>query len=1417
MSNLSERDAIPPEYREGSSGLNRTIAALIDRGLDIQLAQSLRDQGYTLAKLQQMTEAELSALSILPHSIKSIRQNGRPPIPDETLSALLIANRFTCCVCQDSSQRIIVHHIEEWSVSRSHEPGNLAVLCLNHHDMAHQRGGLSANLTPDLVRRSKREWEDTARSLPPGVAPSAAFGRRPLYDGDKQQQHAFFQRVSDFEIGEELDRLRKFRCFDAFDARGEAKRLADKVEQSEFAGGSREVRAKALAWCARILAGGETLELAKQVLSASKGLMQTEEGDVAEAAILANADKEAGLSRLFAINTPLAQSAALRIVVIRDGNKAALAWAERAGLDETNLDPDGKYAFLLAALVAEGWNIMFRAAAAVTEQDFAANAGLLHVVAMARLLQAVPVAERTVVAQQVPLEPAEFPLSSEPAQIEDRVAAHALFLRLAELCRSAGVMPVAYAASDYALWLKLRDPNTQSAALEELRESLRESVQLMRRLNLALKFGIKLDIAAIERQLDQSSAFSEIGTADEAFARYALIFVQPGPKEAALYIAKHRDQLFRHLQKIPLMGVETEILARSGQIAAAKERLAEAIGAGMGARDVAALNAIVAESSGQDPVAERRALYEQTGELRALRSLAEALEAKGMWEDLLPYAQRMFAETHDVADCFLEARALDKLERYGELFAFLSANAALIEASPNLRGMWAWTLWREGKFNEANEVLRGLSVYRRTDSLRTLSVNIAISSGDWAAINVYCDEIWADRSLLEAETLLHAAELGQAVGNLHTRELVVAATQKAPQNAAVLANAYFQAVQGGWEETAQIAGWIEKAAACSGDRGPVKMASLKELVDQKPAWDRQANDVAAELNAGRLPAFAAADVLHRSLMDFTLVPALANPSETDVRKRGLVYAYSGARKPLPVPANSSIAVELGALFTLARLDLLELVFRRFRVVIPHTTLGWLFRERARAVFHQPSRIKDAQLLKQLLNTHAISILAALPKRDHDLTKEIGDDLADMLIFAKSQSEAGTPSVVVRSAPLYRLGSFMQENADIAAYADYIVSCSTIVDVLKAKGVLTAQEETRARAFLRTQERGWPREPAVDSTTQFLLDGLAITYLRTASVLSKFKSAGLKVFIAQSDDDDANALLAVAGLNEDKMAMVERIRAQLEAGLADGTVQAIRATKADQDREFQTHPTYAVLALSRATDLLLIDDRALNQHPQVAFDHRITSVVTTLDLLDHLKAEGALSESELLGARTTLRQCGYQIIPVTEAELRAHIIGAAVKKGTLLESAELRAIRESLLQARMAGIVQLPLELPALQMTRMALMRMIREVWLTATSAEDAAARADWLLRVADIRLWASAIQKGRERDFVNFGYAEMALQLLVAPSGADQTVQQRYFDWLTERVLNYLQQQQPQICALVLARIKKLVTECVEQGLKEEH
>lgn len=392
----------------------------------------------------------------------------------------------------------------------------------------------------------------------------------------------------------------------------------------------------------------------------------------------------------------------------------------------------------------------------------------------------------------MPFEADSFPLASTPIHLGERRLARNLLERVSKFAQEVGTATASNLASDYALWLRLRDPETHDVAMVELRESMSDPAKSLRRVNLAIRFGLKVDFAAIEDRIDQSVALSGKTTADEAFARFSLAFTKGNPKAVADYIEKHRPQLYEHLQKRSIIGLEIEVLARAGLLTTARERLQQALHDGLSPRDQDVLGRILAEMSGSDPIAERRAVYKSTGELVALVVLVDALERAQLWQDLLPYAQNLFEANPSVETFERIARCLNELGRYDDLLVSMSENSGLIDQSQNLKSLWAWTLYRDGRFFEATEALKRVS-NGDDPNARSLKVNIAIGSGAWDALLDFCQDTWEDREQYAAAELMHAAQISLAVNGPHSRDLVVAAAEKEPDNAAILTAAYLVA------------------------------------------------------------------------------------------------------------------------------------------------------------------------------------------------------------------------------------------------------------------------------------------------------------------------------------------------------------------------------------------------------------------------------------------------------------------------------------------------------------------------------------------------------------------------------------------------------------------------------------------------
>ncbi len=137
---------------------NRTKNALLARGIDSTTASLLVGKGHSVGSLQSLTLDQLLSLGLDESQAQSFAASGRPPIPEDTLNSVLYKARWTCCICRDSSKGIIVHHLDQWSSSKSHAEKNLVVLCLDHHGEAHTKRGLSLSLSADRIRKARDKW-----------------------------------------------------------------------------------------------------------------------------------------------------------------------------------------------------------------------------------------------------------------------------------------------------------------------------------------------------------------------------------------------------------------------------------------------------------------------------------------------------------------------------------------------------------------------------------------------------------------------------------------------------------------------------------------------------------------------------------------------------------------------------------------------------------------------------------------------------------------------------------------------------------------------------------------------------------------------------------------------------------------------------------------------------------------------------------------------------------------------------------------------------------------------------------------------------------------------------------------------------------------------------------------------------------
>ena len=1292
-------------------------------------------------------------------------------------------------------------------------PENLLLLCRNHHALV---DGQHETYPAELLREWKQTHESKMRKR---LSTDLEIIQPEVYS------HSHYPTaLVDQKINDEVDVLRKSRCFAEFDGVRSSLMLGRRVTEAELSGGTDEVRSRALAWCARLLCRTDEIGKAEKYLEVAKGLGTCPEADIADAFITSQkGSMAAALRALAGADSTASRSAALMIVAHHEGAEGAIDWLHTAVVEATELDSDGKYFLLTSQLQLAHWDAARELLSIVTEQDLEEAPVLHHVIAITHLLSAVPVEFRALVLNQLPFDGAGFPLASSEGGMNARRAAQGHFADAAAAAHQLNCPGAAGLDDEYAIWLELKDPEQSENGRRRLQEELRDSRSALHMVPLGLQFGIKLDLGGIDLEIERQIALNGGITQGAAIARFALAFTKKSPEEVANYVAQHYGQLAEFLDKKALRSLQIEMFSRAGRPERARECLESLLRDGLSGAEEGRLRRVILEAEGADPVEVRRAQFEQSDELQDLASLVDELESSQGWEDLCDYCALLYERTRSVNDAERLATAFANTHRNERLSEFIQSNPDLLAQSTHVHMLYAWALYYEGALVESRTELVRLNEDEGNPNYRALYINLGMALGDWGSLSAFVADEHQQRNRRSALDLIGAAQLAFHLSSPHARDLLFAATEKASDDPAIFATAYLLATSAGWEGNDHVIQWLHKAAELSGEEGPLQQMSLGEIIELKPEWDRQESETWRMYAFGEIPMFLTARFLHKSLTELVLFPALANLAERDPRRRSIVPAYSGKRQSaLFDPAEMTVGMDATALLTLSFMDLLGIALDAFKTIwLPHTTLAWLFEEKQKAAFHQPTRIKDAHRIRHFVATDVLGEFVPSTVAESDLAAQVGDELASFIAEAeKVRDHDGTQRIVVRPSPVYRRSSLMEEEADLTAHASVLSSCLALVDKLRQKGELTVEEEKRAHAFLQLNEKPWPDQPEIADGAILYLDHLAVTYFLHLGILDKIKAAGLEPIVSASEINEASALIGYESISDEVQQAIERIREVVSPRIQCGEIKMGRLGLAHdtEDEWISKHPTIGVIALANECDAIFSDDRFLNQRANVDDGASQAPIYSTLDLLDALAGVGAISMEDRLERRTLLRRAGYAFIPVNDEELACHLDASRVVGEKVVETAELKAIRENVLRIRMSDCLQLPEEAPWLDTTLMAFVHVLRRVWKDCKQCSDFAvirARSNWLVDQTDVRGWAHSLGRENGDNVVKIGRGAHIRMLLTPPTDVPQEVKDAYWSWVEERVLGPVKEQFPDLYASMVERQRDQITEMADMELNE--
>ncbi|WP_316176009.1 hypothetical protein [Bradyrhizobium sp. SZCCHNRI1073] len=1200
--------------------------------------------------------------------------------------------------------------------------------------------------------------------------------------------------AADRELAQEVERINKRRGFLEAKTPEEFAVLANRILKTDLKRASNGLQASALERAALSNLAPETLGMAKffhgEALKRDP-LLDTSLYDALLPA--AEGNIENSLRMLRQLSTREANTAILCHLIQKDGTAKALDWIKTTKTEITDLDAAGARNLLLQRIKSNEYDRALQEAEALTDAQLAAIPALRVLRSGLLLASILPKDQRGVPFQGIPIVPRMVQFNSLETTPAILARARAELQAALTTVASLQLTQVGELLNEQILWLSLEDKATQEAARRRIEDEIKDPKHTLRRVRLALAYNIPFNRDALKRKLE---ADRRVGnwTTEEQFA--ALLLAWHDRDQAALasffdtYGAEIAAQ--EQLDRGTLLGIEVEALSRVGRFDDARIRLASGRGTIIDDKTAAQMDVLIASLERGDEIERLRKLYEADGELPILRLLIGALVKKVDYRQLSIYAPKLLKESQHVDDYDLSQKALFADGNYKEVLALAEEYPALHKLSDDFRATEGWANFYLGRVMQARTIARTLVARRENPSDRELDINTAIESGDWSYLQAIVAREAARLDKLDARLLIRLARMAFESGSSYINKFRDAAIERAPDSPEVLLAAYHLSLERGEEyQESRAHEWFQKAVELSGQDGPVQAVKLKDLVDRTSGWNTRVDEIDRMLAEAKIPVYLAAHALNRQPLDFVLGTALRNSRSTHPTQQFPVLAFSGSRELFDLSGVRRLALDITAILTLEFIGLLQKTIHAFdKIIISPATLSSLFAERQFIRFRQPSEVAKAKAIKKLLADGRITVLKALKTDAEIATLDIDPDLQTLLDAAKASK-----GIVVRSAPVYKLHSFMEDEVDLSAYAGVLTDTLAVLPLIKNR--ITALAETSALAYLSQVDKGWSKKQRLTKNATVYLDQLTVTYLHHVGILEVFVNSVAGVYVPQDVEAHADGVLRGEDFSVDLINAVERIRAILNSGIEQEKIVFSARRKARHDKTDEIadepgieYPTMDILSDLSDLDAITADDRFLNKERFWTDESHQIPCVSTLEIIIALNGRGVISESQKYDALHRLREGGYYTVPTDSGELLRELNRSTIENDGLLESRELAAIRTNTtiaLRSRMHS----HLETPWVDYTRAVFMQALQRVWADSAPASSIAPRADWLLANLPIPIQLLKAPSDDAQWEVASQKTATLFGLMLAPPFGSKERQVEYSSWIEASLAAAMRTNQP--------------------------
>ena len=946
--------------------------------------------------------------------------------------------------------------------------------------------------------------------------------------------------------------------------------------------------------------------------------------------------------------------------------------------------------------------------------------------------------------------------------------------------------------AEWRIWVDLMDPDAARADLarRNVRDRLERGDLSPELASLSMAFNIEFDTQKVRLHLNKKERYG--GLLDEdLLAELLLNRRSMSPREFATYVEGRLQRFDKVMSKLMTTMILFEALLESKQVERARAMIEKRRHL-VDAEHAARMEAVLDEQTGVDPRKRLEALFRESGELCDLKNIIGHLTEVDDRDARLALLKDLFDREPKLEHAIELIRCLSHpVMDHVAILEFLESHPKVAKESDDMKSALAWSLFSVGRIKEAIQINNKLLATRRRRNDLMLDVKIAVATGAWEKLTGIVEREWQNHGEHEAESLIVLARLASQTGYSSERavELARLAAQKAPTDPHVLIAAYGIYIEIGRDVDANPE-WLSQALANSTEEGPIWQTDFQQMVnDWLPRMRERSERIYRMLMGGKVALAVAGEVLNTPLSRVLL--ASESENVRDGRGRAVVPIISATRPRIDLGAGWTIGVDLTSIMVLSRIGLLETTLDALEhVKLAPGALGCLLADRADVRFHQPARVKAAREVLRLIKRRQITLVDRPSFPSPSLAEEVGEELATLL-----EARAGAQGVVVGVRPIHKPASLMGEIADTTAHDEFILSPADLCLLAHRAGLTDAGQDERAKIFLASQD-----QTAGEGLSQSSLDGpifvhsVALSYLQYSQVLAAIANGGLDLRIHSTVADEMNGLIEAGDSGEELAEAVEGIRDTLRAGMESGkvTLLPLPPERRQKERAVVGVDSLAALLFGGAEcDAICIDDRFVNSRVSIEGPTgKSVPVVCVLDVLRYLRARRVISAEQYWGSRHKLRQAGFAFIPVEAEELLNHLLAAECKDGRMLESAELRVIRQTVNRVDSADLLS-GSEARALgdQLALACREVIIERLWSNnGLEAADAGALCSWVWR--HLSMTAFLPRQGLEgkdgAEALREGFLRRLSLLLVPPIVDSSDRRSAYRDWLNQAVLDPL-------------------------------